>query len=442
MAISNTDVPARYYSSIAIIGVLFCVIGFFTWINGPLISFVQLAFDLSEVTAFLVLMVFYLSYLFLALPAAALLKLTGMKKGLALSLLVMAVGAAMFGEFSTQRWYPGALGGLFVIGAGLAILQTAVNPYISIIGPIESAAQRIALMGICNKVAGIMAPIVLGTLVLHGMGDLATQVADADPATRDALLDQFAAGIHGPYMVMAGVLALLAVAILFSPLPDVRPEDVNAEPVGSAAADRGGREKTSLLQFPHVWLGALCIFVYVGVEVMAGDAIGTYGRAFGLPLDQTKFFTSFTLGCMLAGYLVGLVAIPRFISQERYLSLSAALGVALALGAFFTHGYVSVGFVAALGFANAMMWPAIFPLAIRGLGRFTERGSALLVMGIVGGAIIPQLFALLKQHYDFQAVFLLLVAPCYLYILYYALHGHRAGKARVAASPSNLSQSA
>ena len=424
-----TAVPAtataaanRHVGSIAIIGALFFIIGFFTWINGPLITFVKLAFDLDDVNAFLVLMVFYLSYFFLALPAASLLKLTGMKKGLALSLLVMAVGAAMFGQLATQRWYPGALAGLFVIGGGLALLQTAVNPYISILGPIESAAQRIALMGICNKVAGILAPLLIGTVVLHGIGDLSAQVAVADAATKAQLLNEFAAKIHAPYLAMAGVLVLLAAAILFSPLPELKTSEANAERGGTGAAG-----KRSIFQFPHLWLGVLCLFVYVGVEVLAGDAIGTYGNGFGLPLDQTKMFTSFTLGAMLLGYLVGLVAIPRFISQERFLSVSAVLGVLFAIGAFLTHGYVSVGFVAALGFANAMMWPAIFPLAIKSLGRFTETGSALLIMGIAGGAIIPRLFVVLKQHYDFQLVFAAVAIPCYLYILYYALHGHRAG---------------
>ena len=418
-----TVAPAtRHTSSIAIIGALFFIIGFFTWINGPLITFVKLAFDLDDVNAFLVLMVFYLSYFFLALPAASLLKLTGMKKGLALSLLVMAVGAAMFGQLATQRWYPGALAGLFVIGGGLALLQTAVNPYISILGPIESAAQRIALMGICNKVAGILAPLLIGTVVLHGIGDLSAQVAVADAATKAQLLNEFAAKIHAPYLAMAGVLVLLAAAILFSPLPELKTSEANAERGGTGAAG-----KRSIFQFPHLWLGVLCLFVYVGVEVLAGDAIGTYGNGFGLPLDQTKVFTSFTLGAMLLGYLAGLVAIPRFISQERYLSVSAMLGVLFAIGALLTHGYVSVGFVAALGFANAMMWPAIFPLAIKGLGRFTETGSALLIMGIAGGAIIPRLFVVLKQHYDFQLVFAAVAIPCYLYILYYALHGHRAG---------------
>ncbi|MCI4569130.1 sugar MFS transporter [Lysobacter sp. CFH 32150] len=422
-----TGAQPRHLGSIAIIGALFFIFGFVTWLNGPLISFAKLAFDVSDSYAFLIPSAFYISYFCLALPASFILKKTGMKKGMALGLFVMAIGAAVFGEYTTQRWYPGAVGGIFVIGAGLAILQTAVNPYISILGPIEGAAQRIAVMGICNKLAGIFAPLVIGALVLHGMGDLSAQVASADAATKDALLNEFASRVHGPYLGMAALMVLLAIGILFSPLPEIRAEQVNA---GSGSTDH----RSSLLQFPHVWLGALCIFVYVGVEVMAGDAIGTYGQGFGLPLDQTKFFTSLTLGGMLLGYIVGLVAIPRFISQERYLGLSAILGMLLALGAFLTHGYVSVGFVAALGFANAMMWPAIFPLAIHGLGRLTEYGSALLIMGIAGGAVIPQAFVLLKQHYDFQLVFALLMVPCYLYILYFAKRGHRAGQTSPAAA--------
>lgn len=422
-ATTVTQTRSSLATSIAIVGGLFFIIGFFTWINGPLITFVKLAFDVSEISAFLVLMVFYLSYFFLALPASWILRRTGLKRGLALSLAVMAAGAAMFGEFAMQRWFGGALGGLFVIGGGLALLQTAVNPYISILGPIETAARRIALMGICNKVAGILAPVLLGALVLQGIGDLAAQVEAADPALRASLLESFATRIHVPYLAMAGVLLVLAVAVLFSPLPELRSEEANAVP-----ADPAGGQPRSIFAFPHLWLGVACLFAYVGVEVLAGDAIGTYGHAFDLPLDQTKFFTSFTLGAMLLGYLAGLALIPRVFSQERWLGMSAALGVLLSAGALLTHGYVSVGFVAALGFANAMMWPAIFPLAIRGLGRHTETGSALLIMGIAGGAIIPQAFAVLKQHFDFQWVFAALSVPCYLYILHYALRGHRAGR--------------
>ena len=434
MSITASDAPQRSHtSSIAIIGGLFFIFGFVTWLNGPLITFVKLAFNLDDVNAFLVPMAFYLSYFFLALPSSWILKRTGMKRGMALGLFVMAIGAAVFGQFTSMREFSGALTGLFVIGAGLSLLQTASNPYISILGPIDSAAQRIAVMGICNKIGGILAPLVLNILVLRGIDDLAGRVDAADAPGKAALLAEFAAKIQLPYMLIAAILVILAIWVMRSPLPEISASAANV-----ALSSSGKSEKSSIFHFAHLWLGVLCLFLYVGVEVMAGDAIGTYGQSFHLPLDQTTFFTSFTLTAMLIGYLVGLVAIPRFVSQERYLAISAVLGVLFSIGAYLTQGYISVGFVAALGFANAMMWPAIFPLAIRGLGRFTEFGSALLIMGISGGAIVPQLFAHLKQHHDFQAVFLILMVPCYLYILFYAVKGYRVGTHMVSSTTAPI----
>jgi len=405
-----------------IIGVLFFIFGFVTWLNGPLITFVKLAFTLDDVNAFLVPMAFYLSYFFLSLPSSVVLRRTGMKKGMALGLFVMAIGAALFGQFTTMRIYPGALAGLFVIGAGLSLLQTASNPYISILGPIDSAAKRIAFMGICNKFAGFLAPFVFGALVLRGLDNFEQQVKNAPTAeARETLLNAFAHQVHLPYLIMAGLLVLLAIWVARSSLPEIKPAGANSEQ--AISHDQG-----SIFTFPHLWLGVLCLFLYVGVEVMAGDAIGTYGISFHLPLSVTRFFTSCTLFAMLLGYVAGLLLIPRFVSQQRYLAVSAVLGVLLTIGAYFTHDYVSVGFVAALGFANAMMWPAIFPLAIKGLGRHTEAASAWLIMGIAGGAVVPQLFVHLKQHIDFQLAFLLLMVPCYLYILYYGMRGHRIGQ--------------
>jgi FHS family L-fucose permease-like MFS transporter len=400
------------------IGLLFFIFGFVTWLNGPLITFVKLAFDLDDVNAFLVPMAFYLSYFFLALPSSAVLRRTGMKRGMAIGLFIMAAGAVCFGHFTTARIYNGALIGLFVIGTGLALLQTAANPYVSIVGPIASAARRIAVMGICNKFAGLLAPIVFGALVLHGLDDFAIRVNTAPTAQdRAALLDAFAAQVYIPYMLMAALLAGLAIFILRSSLPDLQPEAVNAHATGAGAK--------SIFAYPHLWLGVAGIFAYVGVEVMAADAIGVYGEGFGLPLDSTRLFTSYTLAAMLLGYVAGLALIPRFVSQERYLAISAALGILLCAGAYVTSGAISVGFIAALGFANAMMWPAIFPLAIRGLGRHTETGSALLIMAVAGGAIMPWLFAILKQHIDFQLAYAALAVPSYLFLLYFGLRGHR-----------------
>jgi FHS family L-fucose permease-like MFS transporter len=410
---------------IVIIGALFFIFGFVTWLNGPLITFVKLAFSLdTDAKAFLVTTAFFMAYFFLAIPSSWILEKTGMKKGMALGLMLMALGTFLFGTYATERNYPMSLAGLFIIGSGLSLLQTAVNPYISIIGPMESAAQRISIMGICNKVGGIISPLVLGTFVLKNIGGLADSVNNApDTASREAILNDFASKIYTPYMIMAVILVLLAIWTVRSSLPEIKTSESNAQ----AESKGDSKIRTSIFQFPYLLLGSLCIFVYVGVEVMAGDAIGTYGRGFGLPLDETKYFTSMTLAAMLVGYVVGIITIPKYLSQENSLKYSAILGLLFTIGAFLTKGYLSVGFVAALGLANAMMWPAIWPLAIRGLGKFTEIGSALLIMGIAGGATIPLLFSHLKVSHDFQLVFFMLVIPCYLYILYYSVAGYKVG---------------
>lgn len=412
-------------NAIIIIGGLFFVFGFITWLNGPLITYVKLAFGLdTDSKAFMVTTAFYMAYFFLALPSSWILEKTGMKKGMGIGLMVMAIGTFLFGQFATHRNYPMSLVGLFVIGSGLSLLQTASNPYISIIGPIETAARRISIVGLCNKVAGIISPIVLSAFVLKGINELELRVHNApDELTRETILNQFAKNIYVPYIIMSVLLLIVALLVMKSSLPEITSSESNKQ----AELKIGAKEKTGILNFPHLWLGALCIFVYVGVEVMAGDAIGTYGKGFNIPTDQTKYFTSYTLAAMMVGYLIGLSVIPKYITQEVALKYSAVLGILFTFGAFFTQGYVSVAFVAALGLANALMWPAIFPMAIKGLGKFTEKGSAILIMGIAGGAIIPKLFASLKEHFNFQTVFLFLMVPCYLYILYYALKGHKVG---------------
>ncbi len=415
-------------NAIIIIGGLFFIFGFVTWLNGPLITYVKLAFGLdTDSKAFMVTTAFYMAYFFLALPSSWILEKTGMKKGMGLGLLVMAVGTFVFGQFATHRNYSMSLLGLFIIGSGLSLLQTASNPYISIIGPIETAARRISVVGLCNKVAGIISPIVLSAFVLKGIGELEQKVkAATDSGAKEAILNEFAKSIYLPYIIMAVVLLLIALLVMRSSLPEIKSSESNKQ----VEATGGTKQKNSLFSFPHLWLGALCIFVYVGVEVMAGDAIGTYGKGFHIPTDETKYFTSYTLAAMLLGYIIGLITIPKYMSQEAALKYSAILGIFFTLGAYFTHGYTSVAFVAALGLANALMWPAIFPLAIKGLGRFTEKGSAILIMGIAGGALIPKAFASLKEEYDFQLVFCLLMIPCYLYILYYAVKGYKAGQVK------------
>lgn len=411
--------------AIVIIGLLFFVFGFVTWLNGTLIPFLKLACQLNnDIQAFFVTFAFYMAYFFLAIPSSMILKKTGFKNGMSLGLLVMAIGSLVFVPAANARSFGLFLTGLFIQGMGLALLQTASNPYISIVGPIESAAKRISIMGICNKIAGMLSPIILGALVLKNAGSIETAISQTnDSAVKESLLNELAGRVITPYIIMTVVLVLLAFMIKQSALPEI---DTDQEDANYKSAV----EKKSVLAFPHLLLGVLCLFLYVGAEVMAGDAIGAYGREMGMPLDETKYFTTFTLFAMLLGYIIGIFTIPKYLTQQKALAISAISGIVFSILAFATTGYLAISFIALLGLSNALMWPAIFPLAISGLGRFTKTGSALLISGIAGGALIPLLYTTLKDKeiLSNSLSFMVCMVPAYLYILYYALRGYKVGK--------------
>ncbi len=421
-------------NAIIIIGVLFFIFGFVTWLNGTLIPFLKLACQLeSDIQAFFVTFAFYMAYFFLAVPSSYVLKKTGFKNGMALGLVVMGIGSLIFVPAANSRSFGLFLFGLFVQGTGLALLQTASNPYISIVGPIESAAQRISIMGICNKTAGALSPLILSALILKNAGKLETEISTAtDAAQKELLLSELASRVVVPYIIMACILFLLAIMIKKSALAEINVD--KEEPNGTNQLV----EKTSVFQFPHLLLGVLCLFVYVGVEVIAGDAIGTYGKTMGISIDKTKYFTTFTLIAMLVGYILGIFTIPRYVSQQNALKLSALLGILFSICIYVSTGYTAITFIALLGLANALMWPAIFPMAIEGLGKFTKIGSAFLVMGIAGGALIPLLYPYLRinQHLPNNLSFFICTIPCYMYILYYSVKGYKVGKATPKINPS------
>lgn len=415
--------PSSYLMSITIIGILFFIFGFATWINGTLIPYLKIACELeTDFQSYLVATAFFIAYTVMAIPSSYVLQKTGYKKGMSLGLFIMAIGAIIFVPAANTRNFDLFLVGLFIIGTGLAILQTASNPYATILGPIESAATRISIMGICNKVAGIIAGLVFGYIALNDVDALEASLKTMDAATKNAALDELASRVIVPYIIMSGILVFLAVAILFSSLPDID-DSGSGEGQSSSASD-----KTSVLQYPHLVLGVITLFLYVGVEVLAGDTIISYGKSLGIELSTARYFTQATLACMLIGYIVGIVAIPKYMSQSSALKFCAMLGVAFTIGAVTTNGYVSVAFIALLGLANSLMWPAIFPLAINGLGRFTKIGSALLIMAIAGGAILPLIYGKLSEVWNSQQAYWIM-APCYLFIMYFAIKGHKAGKA-------------
>jgi FHS family L-fucose permease-like MFS transporter len=404
---------------IIIIGALFFIFGFVTWLNSVLIPYLKIACQLNNIESFLVASAFYIAYLLMAKPSAWLLKLFGFKNGMSVGLLIIALGALIFIPAALTRTYAIFLIGLFVQGSGLAVLQSASNPYITIIGPAESAAKRISIMGIFNKFAGVLAPIALGAVVLKNIDGFTTNLSKLNPAEKVAELNELASRVILPYILIVIVLVVLAVLIYFSSLPEI---DTDHEDEAVAAANSG---KTSITQFPHLLLGVIALFFYVGAEVIAGDSIISYGVAHHIPLSKAQFFASGTLICMVIGYVAGIAFIPRFITHQKALVYSAVLGVVLTV----------LACIALLGLANSLMWPAIWPLALSGLGRFTKIGSSLLVMGIAGAAVFPPIYGALVDQAKVtkgieaasQTSYWILV-PIYLFIFYYATLGYKTGK--------------
>ena len=419
---------------ILIIAGLFFIFGFVTWINGALIPFMKTINELTDAQSYLVASASYISFVVMALPASYIINKIGYKKGMSLGLITMAIGALLFIPAAEARTYWVFLVAIFIQGAGMTLLQTASNPYITILGPMESAAKRIAIMGIANKVAGALGSVIFGAILLSGIGSIKEKLLVVDDIEKSNLLNTMADSVVTPYIVMAVVLFLLGILIRKAPLPDVE-----AQPI--EVSETGEKSKTSIFQFPHLWLGVLALFLYVGVEVVAGDTIISYGISLNIPVEEAKFFTLFTLMAMVATYALGVFLIPKYISQSLALKASAILGILLSFCIVFTTGFTSVLFVAALGIANALVWPAIWPLALTGLGKFTKTASALLIMAVSGGAIIPLLYGALVDHKKAALISTginevsalaeaasfgyWILLPCYLVILYYAFFGHK-----------------
>lgn len=425
--------------SVSIIGLFFFIFGFVTWLNGILIPYLKIACELSNFQALFVAFAFYISYTVMALPSSWVLKKTGFKNGMMTGLWVMALGTLLFVPAALTRTFGLFLFGLFVLGTGLAVLQTASNPYITIIGPRETAARRISIMGICNKFAGAIAPLILAYFILQDGDVFVEKLKTLDISARSVALDELARRVINPYLVMTAVLFLLGLFIRKAPLPEVEAEQ-DKDTDNDYAATR-----KSVFGFPHLILGAIALFFYVGVEVIAGDTIIRYGLAIHVPLESAKNFTSLVLVAMVLGYILGIIMIPRILSQRIALALSAFLGllftflvVFVPVEARFSFPFIdlmtlkpvtlilpwSVFFVGTLGLANAIVWPAIWPLAIHDIGKFIKTGSALLIMAIAGGAIMPLIWGKLSDMWSPQQAYWIAL-PCYLIILYFALSGYK-----------------
>ncbi len=415
-----TDAAAikkSYTRNILLIGLFFFIFGFTTWVNATLIQYLRIACELKEWEAYLVTFAFYISYTIMAIPSSAVLRRTGMVKGMSIGLAVMGIGCLIFIPAALTRMYALFLLGLIFVGGGLTLLQTAVNPYITMLGPAESAAKRISIMGICNKTAGILAPLIMGAIILKNSDKLVEQLKAMDPAAKLARLNELARDVIVPYLVLAGILFLIAFLIRFAHLPELN-ADSETEKEGAVAISK------SSIDWQYA-LGFIAIFAATGAEVLTGDSIGSYGESKGFALDTAKNFASFPLAGMMLGYLAGVALIPKIISQQKAFYYSSWLGLVLVMATLVLPGTGSLIALACLGFANAMLWPAIWPQALDGLtGRALGRGSAILIMGIAGAAIVPLIYAGLIKVIGHQYAYAVLL-PVYIFLLYYSFKGLR-----------------
>lgn len=428
----NSCKQKQYFISLTILAGMFFIFGFVSWVNSILIPYFRIACELTHFESYFVAFAFYIAYFVMAIPSGILLKKVGFKRGIMYGFMLTALGAFLFVPAALVRQFEIFLIGLFSIGTGLAILQTAANPYVTIIGPIESAARRISIMGICNKFAGIISPLIFAALILKADDSELFSLIESgtlDAITKSAMLDELIQRVIVPYAILGGVLVLAGIGIRYSILPEINTDEQNA----TDEKENGHNSKKSIFDFPYLILGALAIFFHVGTQVIAIDTIINYANSMGIDLLEAKVFPSYTLACTMIGYVLGILIIPKYVSQTKALIICTILGLLLSFGVVFAdfnvtlfghQANISIFLLCALGFPNALIYAGIWPLSIHGLGKFTKTGSSLLIMGLCGNAILPLIYGYFAEVYDLRIGYWILI-PCFLYLIFFATKGHK-----------------
>lgn len=415
------DNKRQYYLSLAMVGCLFFVFGLVSWVNSILIPYFKIACDLqSGVQTYLVTFAFYIAYLVMTVPASFLLKKVGYKRGAQIGLWIMSSGALMFWPAALTRTYGMFLAALFIIGTSLAILQSVANPFVTIIGPHESAAKRISIMGICNKFAGIIAPLLFAAAVIRPEDKEIMAAVEKGLLTgvaKEQALDQMIQGVIAPYVILAVFLFIFGFIFYKSPIKDINPDSDN-----KTASD--GEDRRSVWAYPYLVLGVIALFCHLGSQQISIATIIEYAQSMGMDLEAAKVFPSYTLACILGGYLLGVVAIPKYITQQKALVVCTVTGLILSVLVLLLPVKASIWCVVLLGVPNSLIYAGIWPLAIRGLGKWTTLGSSLLVMALCGNAIVSLLYGLMTDYMSLQASYWLLI-PCFVYMIYYAVRGYK-----------------
>lgn len=413
MSVQNSN--KNYAIPLAFIGLMFFSIGFALGINSYLIPVLKGTLNISSAESYQLLAATFIPFLIFGYPASLFIKKIGYKKTMAFSFLLFAIAFGFFILSANSENFYLFLLASFVSGTANAFLQASVNPYTTILGPIDSAAKRISIMGICNKLAWPIAPLFLALVI--GKSTDSVLVAD----------------LTLPFYIIIVVFLLLGIVSLKAPLPEIKAEGEDSEKIEEVTAT----DKKSIFSFPYLILGAIALFLYVGVETISLATMVDYSKALGVENQGVNFFgfnsnignlASFipSFG-LIIGYICGVLFIPKYISQSRALVICAIVAIFGTIAVAVMPPDVSIYFIFFMALGCSLMWPAIWPLAMDGLGNFTKTGASVLTMAIAGGAVLPTLFGALKDIYGMQNAYWLCL-PCFIFILYYAIFGHKVGR--------------
>ncbi len=420
----------RSNTAMFLLGIMFFIFGFNSWINSILVPYFKTGFELNHFQSYLIVFAMYLSYLIMSLPASHLLKKTGYKRGIMYGFFTVSLGALLFLPAASYRSYAIFLLGQFVMGLGLATLQTAANPYVTVIGPIDTSVRRMAIMGIVNKFAGLIAPLVFATVVFK-VSD-ATLLSRLDfpglsISEKDFLLGELVRRVMVPYGVYAIFLFFIGLVFRYSNLPEIDLEKENE-------SESTGQEKGSVFAYPYLVLGVLAMFLHISTQVVTIDTIISYAGTMGINMIDAKVFPSYTLALVILGNVLGILLIPRIISQLRVFQVCCVLGLLLSLGVVSGSCYVdflgfraqlSIWFLVGIGLANSLIYAGIWPLAIRQLGKYTKTGSSLLVMALFGNAVTPLLYGWIGDSYSLHTAYAWILLPSFSFLVYYSFSGYR-----------------
>lgn len=439
--ISNRNLQtkrATVYSMI-ILALLFFIFGLVSWVNTILVPYFQLTLQLTNFQSSFVTFAFYIAYLVMAIPSSFLLNKVGYKKGMMFGLWFMAIGALLFVPAAYWRTYQLFLVGLFLLGVGLAILQSAANPYVTIVGPMESAAKRMSIVGTGNKLAGVIANLVFAGVVIRESDKVLMREIESgiySGASLDAALDNLIKGVMTPYLILAIALFVFGIIIRYSVLPELDPSVVNKR------TEEDENSRKTILQYPALILGVVAMFFHIGTQMIALATSIQYAGSMGESLSGlAKNIPSYTMSLTFIGYFIGIIFIPKYLSQRNALLISASINLVLSILIITTSGTVnflgittdiSLWYLVMMGLPNALLYAGIWPLAINGLGKLTNLGSAFLVMALCGSAIMPMVYhSIVDSYISSPSLFAAMknaywiLIPSFAYIVWYASFGFR-----------------